>query len=90
MQNDISGLVSQLKDMQQRNVELEKANRNLTSTVCSSMIDWFCSILGLTWSKYCCLGHGCMFDELASHLFSFKQEKLRTTCSRSDSMIWYC
>lgn len=33
MQNDISGLVSQLKDMQQRNAELEEANKELTSLV---------------------------------------------------------
>lgn len=33
MQNDIGGLLSQLKDMQQRNAELEEANKEFTSSV---------------------------------------------------------
>ncbi|CAI9770866.1 unnamed protein product [Fraxinus pennsylvanica] len=38
-ENDISGLVSQLKDMQQRNAELEEANRNLISTLQTKEIE---------------------------------------------------
>lgn len=36
MQYDISGLLSQLKDLQQRNTELEEANKELTSSVFST------------------------------------------------------
>ncbi|CAA2988064.1 Hypothetical predicted protein [Olea europaea subsp. europaea] len=38
-ENDISGLVSQLKDMQQRNAELGEVNRNLTSTLDAKEIE---------------------------------------------------
>ncbi|KAL2489034.1 myosin heavy chain-related [Forsythia ovata] len=38
-ESDISGLVSQLKDMQQRNSELEDANRKLNSTLQTKEID---------------------------------------------------
>lgn len=33
MQNDISGLVSQLQDLQKRNAELDEENKKLTSKV---------------------------------------------------------
>lgn len=76
MQTDITGLVSQLKDLQRKNADLEESNTMLSSKVIiMALIICFGVRVNMKEGFYV---ESAMLKFLSSYCFSFKRRMLRT------------